>query len=133
MQKLQRRKKSRTYFQNNVMALDKKCMNPYCVSINKRKPEYLHAHHIMPVGRGGSDRTDNGLTFCIDCHPRYPHEGFKHPITGKRLTGHQFVIMCLIHELNNEMNFNKTSGEHIIFRWLDTFMWLLTRGKFSEF
>jgi hypothetical protein len=37
-------------------------------------PKKLHAHHILPLGRGGENVLSNGQTLCATCHAK-AHSG----------------------------------------------------------
>ena len=51
-----------------------KCQNPNCKCKNPH-PE-LHVHHIQYRSKGGSDRPDNLITLCTECHTPENHKGF---------------------------------------------------------
>lgn len=47
--------------------------NYSCVNCGARDVE-LHAHHIVPLSRGGTNNVSNIITLCRDCHQRlHPH------------------------------------------------------------
>jgi len=53
-----------------VLARDRhRCATPGC-----RSAHFLEVHHVMPRGKGGSNREDNLITLCSRCH-RFVHEG----------------------------------------------------------
>ena len=37
-----------------------------------RNRYFLHAHHIVPRGRGGTDTPDNLISLCLECHAEQP-------------------------------------------------------------
>ena len=37
-----------------------------------RNRYFLHAHHIVPRGRGGTDTLDNLISLCLECHAEQP-------------------------------------------------------------
>lgn len=114
--KRNRVKDKRRTFQEMVVQMDGECMNPYCTSVHKHRRDYLHAHHIIPKSQMGPDEPANGISFCSICHPEYPHNGWRHPKTGDRLTGHQFVFYCIARHLFTSR-----------FRWMEAAKWLQAR------
>jgi hypothetical protein len=53
-----------------VLARDRhRCATPGC-----RSARFLEVHHVMPRGRGGSNRAENLITLCSRCHG-FVHEG----------------------------------------------------------
>ena len=51
-----------------VLARDK-----YTCQVCKKKGKVLNTHHILYKTHGGSDRADNLITVCIDCHTSENH------------------------------------------------------------
>ena len=37
-----------------------------------RNRYFLHTHHIVPRGRGGTDTPDNLISLCLECHAEQP-------------------------------------------------------------
>lgn len=64
-------------FQEQVVALDRRCMNRRCPSNMYGRPDlrYLRAHHIRYTSDGGPNETWNGVTLCFDCHRTAHKEG----------------------------------------------------------
>lgn len=46
----------------------------YTCQVCKRKNKILRTHHIIYRSNGGSDRVDNLITVCIDCHTSENHK-----------------------------------------------------------
>ena len=86
-----KKKQQRRSFSEAVLA-DGKCMNRQCISIDKRKTDALHPHHIIPRAQGGLDEIENGITLCVPCHKR-AHEGYQS--AQGRVTGRRFLLTVL--------------------------------------
>lgn len=52
-----------------VLARDK-----YTCQVCKKKGKILNTHHILYRSKGGSDRADNLITVCTDCHTTENHQ-----------------------------------------------------------
>lgn len=52
-----------------VLARDK-----YTCQVCKKKNKIFHTHHIIYRSHGGSDRADNFITVCTDCHTPENHQ-----------------------------------------------------------
>lgn len=50
------------------------CQNPYCK--NRDENQILVVHHIIRRSDGGSNRPDNLITLCAQCHTPENHNGF---------------------------------------------------------
>jgi len=91
-----RKKKRRTrgaVFHRQVLAADgDKCANRFCVSVQKRVVNSLHAHHIIYRSRCGKDKPKNGIALCPICHDRV-HNGYSS--NGTRVSGRQYMISIL--------------------------------------
>ena len=46
----------------------------YTCQVCKKKGKILHTHHIVYRGKGGTDRADNLITVCSDCHTDEAHK-----------------------------------------------------------
>jgi len=46
----------------------------YTCQVCKKKGKILQTHHIIYKSHGGSDRTDNLITVCTDCHTHENHQ-----------------------------------------------------------
>lgn len=46
----------------------------YTCQVCKRKNKILHTHHIVYRSEGGTDRADNLITVCTDCHTSENHK-----------------------------------------------------------
>lgn len=46
----------------------------YTCQVCKRKEKILHTHHIVYRSEGGTDRADNLITVCTDCHTSENHK-----------------------------------------------------------
>lgn len=46
----------------------------YTCQVCKRKGKILNTHHIIYRSKGGSDRADNLITVCTDCHTSENHQ-----------------------------------------------------------
>ena len=46
----------------------------YTCQVCKRKNKILHTHHIVYRSEGGTDRADNLITVCTDCHTNENHK-----------------------------------------------------------
>lgn len=46
----------------------------YTCQVCKKKGEILHTHHIIYRSEGGTDRADNLITVCTDCHTNANHK-----------------------------------------------------------
>ena len=46
----------------------------YACQVCKRKNKILHTHHIVYRSEGGTDRADNLITVCTDCHTSENHK-----------------------------------------------------------
>ena len=46
----------------------------YTCQVCKKKDKILQTHHIKYVSKGGSDRADNLITVCTDCHTSQNHK-----------------------------------------------------------
>jgi len=46
----------------------------YTCQVCKKKNKILHTHHIVYKSRGGTDRADNLITVCSDCHTAENHK-----------------------------------------------------------
>ena len=67
-----------------VFARDK-----YTCQVCKKKNQILNTHHIIYRSHGGTDRADNLITVCTDCHTHENHQKgkilYKWMIEGKKL------------------------------------------------
>lgn len=97
------RSKRRSAFHEEVLAVAGfQCENPLCISILKRRREYLEAHHIIKRSHKGPDTKENGLCLCRICHER-AENGYNTP-KGDRITAMQFQLHIL-HALKDRPNF----------------------------
>ena len=46
----------------------------YTCQVCHKKNKILHTHHIIYKSKGGSDRTDNLITVCTECHTHENHQ-----------------------------------------------------------
>lgn len=46
----------------------------YTCQVCKRKNQILHTHHLLYKSKGGTDRADNLITVCTDCHTAENHK-----------------------------------------------------------
>lgn len=46
----------------------------YTCQVCKKKNQILHTHHILYKSKGGTDRADNLITICSDCHTSENHK-----------------------------------------------------------
>jgi len=46
----------------------------YTCQVCKKKNKILHTHHIVYKSKGGTDRADNLITVCSDCHTSVNHK-----------------------------------------------------------
>lgn len=46
----------------------------YTCQVCKKKNKILHTHHIIYRSKGGTDRSDNLITVCTDCHTSEAHK-----------------------------------------------------------
>lgn len=46
----------------------------YTCQVCKKKNKILHTHHILYKSKGGTDRADNLITICSDCHTSENHK-----------------------------------------------------------
>ena len=53
----------------------------YTCQVCKKKNKILHIHHIVYKSKGGSDRPNNLITVCTDCHTQENHQ----PIIGNMI------------------------------------------------
>ncbi|MYC64660.1 MAG: HNH endonuclease [Caldilineaceae bacterium SB0661_bin_34] len=52
---------------------------------------YLHAHHVVVRGRGGSDTPDNLVSLCLECHARQPgHRHLRRSPVYQRFMNHRY-------------------------------------------
>lgn len=60
-----------------------------CQACKKSKDKIFNTHHIVYVSHGGSDRADNLITVCTDCHTHENHQKgkvlWKWMVEGKKL------------------------------------------------
>ena len=67
-----------------VLARDK-----YTCQVCKMKNQILNTHHIVYSSHGGTDRADNLITVCTDCHTHENHQKgrilYKWMVEGKKL------------------------------------------------
>ncbi len=104
----QRRKRERSQrrsqFHVAVIDRDRRCMNRYCLSLDLRNINELHAHHIIKRSQCGPDTPENGIALCTKCHKK-AEEGYDDPSRG-RVSARQFNIQIL----------EQWQGDHR-FRW----------------
>ena len=106
----EKKTESRKRFQAEIVALDGKCMNRKCVSVEKRKLAVLQAHHIIPRSLGGADVKENGLTLCPGCHRKAEEGG---DVGAQRLSPYEWTLWVL----------EQWRGE-LEWRWEDSYAWL---------
>src|SRR5690625_1885647 len=46
----------------------------YACQVCKKKNKILNTHHIIYTSHGGSNRADNLITVCVDCHTHKNHQ-----------------------------------------------------------
>lgn len=67
-----------------------------CQNCGRRGGPYgdqeLHAHHIVPKGRGGSHRISNLVTLCDDCHAAVHNRYKTAPTAGQQDTGTSWAV-----------------------------------------
>ena len=56
---------------SNFFVMDQMC------SICKKQTKDIHVHHIVPKSRGGSDKKENLINVCLDCHSKIHDVSFK--------------------------------------------------------
>jgi hypothetical protein len=65
----------------------------YTCQVCRKKDKILNTHHIVYRSRGGTDRADNLITVCTDCHTHENHQKghvlYKWMIEGKKLPGYK--------------------------------------------
>lgn len=65
----------------------------YTCQVCKKKNKILNTHHIVYVSHGGSDRADNLITVCTDCHTHDNHQKgkvlWKWMVEGKKLPSYK--------------------------------------------
>ena len=77
----------------------------YTCQICKKKKQHLHVHHIVFKSQGGSDRMDNLVTLCSECHEKI-HKGelkFNKKVkTYKHATQMNIIRKRVVEELKKE-------------------------------
>ena len=58
-------RKSNRDFQEMIVGIDGRCMNPHC---DLKSRSMLWAHHILLKSHGRYDTKENGITLCVVCH-----------------------------------------------------------------
>lgn len=84
------RRKLRRKTEMECLEMDGKCMNRFCLSLDKRDITRLDPHHIIyrRPNRPDLDQTNNLITLCHICHDRV-HNGHQ------GLTGREFMLSIL--------------------------------------
>src|ERR1039457_1879058 len=50
-----------------------------CCICHRFRGTNIEVHHIIPLGRGGTDGAENGIPLCFDCHADVEHYSESHP------------------------------------------------------
>lgn len=86
-----------------------KCQNPDC----KRKSKILQVHHIGFWKKDRSDRTDNLITICLDCHVASNHQkdGFLYGWQPKIKSFREATFMTMVRwKMVNQLQCQHTYG-----------------------